>query len=190
MNKQTAQMHLKECFSGAQKKTNSNSLIKKWLGNPALTQAEVIAFGKRYEKWLSCIVSEKYEVLTLTKDLYITPEGQFTTKKKGNKDIDNLFIDHKNRIVYYHEVKCNLNLDSEKSKVTASKVRRIEEQLKGLYPGYDVRVSILNMAWEGTKKEMHGVPIKYAKDYFAMAGLDSLAWYNEMGKDLGKDYGR
>jgi hypothetical protein len=193
MDNEKALQLLMECFKNKKKKTNSSiSLIKVWLNNPDLPQSELIAFGKKYEKWLSCLASENYEALTQERDLYITPKGEFTTKRKGNKDIDNLFIDHKKKIVYYNEVKCNLTLDSEKKIATADKVRYIERHLNNHYPEYKVVASIVNMAWVGNKKEMHGVPIIYMKDYFSLVKSDIKTEdeYNEMGAKLGKVYGR
>jgi hypothetical protein len=192
MNKEKTLQHLMECFEKKKNKSKSTSLIKRYLQNPDLPHGPLVAFGKRYEKFLSHIASEKYEVLTLNKDLYMTPEGKQVEKMTGNKDIDNLFIDHENKIVYYNEVKCNLKLDSEKKIVTAEKVRYIEQHLNNCYPEYEIVASILNMAWVGNKKEMHGVPIIYAKEYFSLVGSDisTEKEYNEMGLELGKVYGR
>ena len=190
--KEKALQSLKECFDKEKKKAKLTSLIKIWLDNPELSQSDLIAFGKKFENWVSVLASEKYEVLTLDKDLYITPKGEFVEKMKGNKDIDNLFIDHENNFVYYNEVKCNLKLDSEKKIATAEKVRYIEGHLKNIFPEYKIKARILNMAWEGKKRDIHGVPILYMKDYFSLIGLDKITEdeYNQMGKELGKVYGR
>jgi hypothetical protein len=192
MDNEKALQLLMECFDEEKKKAKSTSLIKIWLDSPELPQSSLIAFGKMFEKWVSHLASEKYEVLTLDKDLYITPKGEFVEKKKGNKDIDNLFIDHENNFVYYNEIKCNLNLDSEKKIVTAKKVRYIEQHLKNIFPAYKIVASILNMAWEGKKRDIHGVPILYMKDCFSLIGLGKITEdeYNKMGRELGKVYGR
>lgn len=192
MDNEKVLQSLKECFDKEKKKAKLTSLIKIWLDNPELPQSDLIAFGKMFEEWVSRLASEKYEVLTLDKDLYITPKGEFVEKKPGNKDIDNLFIDHENNFVYYNEIKCNLNLDSEKKIVTAKKVRYIEQHLKNIFPTYKIVARILNMAWDGKKRDMHGVPILYMKDYFSLVGLGKITEdeYNKMGRELGKVYGR
>ena len=192
MDNEKVLQSLKECFDKEKKKAKSTSLIKICLDNSELPQSDLIAFGKMFEEWVSRLASEKYEALTLDKDLYITPKGEFVEKKKGNKDIDNLFIDHENNFVYYNEVKCNLELDSEKKIVTAKKVRYIEEHLKNIFPEYKIVAHVLNMAWEGKKRDIHGVPIFYMKDYFSLVGLGKITEdeYNKMGIELGKVYGR
>tara|TARA_Y100000389_G_C17396262_1_gene482704 strand:+ start:269 stop:697 length:429 start_codon:yes stop_codon:yes gene_type:complete len=49
---------------------------------------------------------------------------------KHKKEKDHLFVDEENKIIYYAEIKGNLNLDTEKSKATVKKCIDIANDLK------------------------------------------------------------
>lgn len=75
-----------------------------------LCQSEKIQFGNRMENMFS---------------LFITMNTQYKNIKeknsKGKKETDHLFMDVNNKIIYYAELKSNLNLDTEKSVETVQK---------------------------------------------------------------------
>lgn len=59
------------------------------------------------------------------------------------KDIDLSFKDTKNNIIYYYEIKSNIDLDSEKIIATIEKCKYIEKYLKNKYENYNVISGIL-----------------------------------------------
>jgi hypothetical protein len=62
--------------------------------------------------------------------------------KKGDKEKDHLFVDEDKKIIYYAELKSNLNLDTEKSKKTEAKVVKIKDSLVSKYIGYTIRYGV------------------------------------------------
>jgi len=66
---------------------------------------------------------------------------QINNKKK---DIDLIFKDEENKIIYYRELKGNIELDTEKLPATVSKCKEIENSLKVTYSDYDIDCGILN----------------------------------------------
>ena len=60
------------------------------------------------------------------------------------KDIDILFADNYRKIIYYRELKGNIELDTEKIEATINKCNEIKESLQNTYTGYIVNFAILN----------------------------------------------
>jgi len=60
------------------------------------------------------------------------------------KDIDLIFKDEINKIIYYRELKANIELDSEKLPATISKCKEIEKYLQEKYNSYKIDSGILN----------------------------------------------
>lgn len=60
------------------------------------------------------------------------------------KDIDLIFKDDINKIIYYRELKANIELDSEKLPATISKCKEIEKFLQEKYNSYKIDSGILN----------------------------------------------
>ena len=112
--------------------------------------------------------------------------GTGTKSNKGKKDVD-IWFKYDNKI-YYFEVKTNLDLDSEKSKATDSKVDAISSWMKSNYKDCDVVSGVLS-CWY-TKET--GLPVK-VKNVFYMSNLfkildvqlSSDEYYSIM-KDFGK----
>lgn len=65
--------------------------------------------------------------------------------KKGKKERDHLFKDKKNKIIYYAELKSNINLDTEKSKSTYNKCLQILEELKEKHKNYTIKMFLLSV---------------------------------------------
>ena len=116
---------------------------------------------------------------------FITQETSFENirpkNKKGNKERDHLFCDHENKIIYYAELKANINLDTEKSKSTYKKCLSIVEELKIEYPEYDVKWCLLALRYIDNTKIPNNMKKRYSSisenlfginDYFKMLGLN------------------
>jgi hypothetical protein len=61
-----------------------------------------------------------------------------------NKDVDLIWIDKTKKIVYYRELKGNIELDTEKLPATVNKCKEIEQSLKITYPDYVINCGVLN----------------------------------------------
>jgi len=171
--------------------TKSTSPIKRWLQVYSLPQSVSIVFGRVYEESLNDLIAQspRYQAITnSTEKTFITPDGELTNISKGNKDVDVLFCEGMK--IYYREVKCNLLLDSEKSKATAHKVMEITSRLQKRFPKYEIDAAILNMDWEGKKNAFHGVRIEYAGEFISRLDLEDISKqdYLDMGAVLGYHY--
>jgi hypothetical protein len=60
------------------------------------------------------------------------------------KDVDLIFKDENNKIIYYRELKGNIELDTEKIPAIISKCKEIENSLKSTYLDYNINCGILN----------------------------------------------
>jgi len=60
------------------------------------------------------------------------------------KDVDLIFKDESKKIIYYRELKGNIELDTEKLPATISKCKEIENSLKNTYLEYTINCGILN----------------------------------------------
>lgn len=107
-----------------------------YLINKELTQSQCIRLGIAYEKILKEII------------LKFTELEEIKEKNKKNiKQKDHLFIDKKNKIIYYAELKGNLNLDTEKSKITCKKCLNIINELKEKYKNYEIKWCLLGFRY-------------------------------------------
>jgi len=61
-----------------------------------------------------------------------------------NKDVDLIWINKTKKIVYYRELKGNIELDTEKLPATVNKCKEIEQSLKTTYPDYVINCGVLN----------------------------------------------
>jgi len=122
--------YIQSCSSNKNKDVNSlSSLITR-----SLSQSDCIKLGNGVEKFLIDLIM-KY-----------TPYKNIKEKnKKGEKEKDHLFCDEVNKVIYYAELKSNLNLDTEKSKSTYSKCLGIVEELKNEYPDYKINWCLLGL---------------------------------------------
>jgi len=60
------------------------------------------------------------------------------------KDVDLIFKDEVNKIIYYRELKGNIELDTEKLPATICKCKEIEKSLQNTYKDYRIDCGILN----------------------------------------------
>lgn len=123
--------YISETVSNKKKDQNSLSSIV----IRQLSQSDCIKLGTGIEKLLVDLILQKSEHSEL-KD--IKPKNE-----KGSKERDHLFIRENEKIVYYAELKANLNLDTEKSKSTYTKCQFIVDELKSQYPDYTIKWCLL-----------------------------------------------
>ena len=102
-----------------------------------ISQSDCIKLGFGIEKILKDIILIKNKNLVDIKPI----------NKKGKKEIDHLFKDEINKIIYYSELKSNLNLDTEKSKITIEKCLYIFNELKEEYKDYDIKMFLIGLRY-------------------------------------------
>lgn len=84
-----------------------------------------------------------------------------------NKDIDLIFKNEKSKIIYYRELKGNIELDTEKLPATINKCKEIEQSLKDNYLDYTIDCGILN--WSIYNREI------------LLAGLSNIRTFEKNG---------
>lgn len=119
-----------------EKKRVRSSVSMSYLITRNLSQSESIKLGIALELVLKDIIV----LMTSLND--IRPKNE-----NGKKERDHLFIDIDNKIIYYAELKSNLNLDTEKCKSTQNKVISITEELRDLYPDYKIISSLVGLRY-------------------------------------------
>lgn len=129
--------------------------------NIPLSQSEKIQLGIRMENMLSLFIIKN----TLLKNIK-------EKNNKGNKVTDHLFMDNDNKIIYYAELKANLNLDTEKSIKTVQKCLNIKNLLIKKYPNYKINmflVSLRHLTSSTIKKEIKN---KYKEIFNNLIGIN------------------
>jgi hypothetical protein len=107
------------------------------------------------------------------------------------KDVDLIFKDEVKKIIYYRELKGNIELDTEKLPATISKCKEIENSLKTTYSDYEIDCGVLNWSVYDRKIltaglsniktfENGGVKIDHMKDFLNI--IDILWNKNELKK--------
>lgn len=139
--------YIKNCNSNINKNEDSFSYLIK---DVVLSQSDCIKLGMGFEKLLSDTI------LKFTKLINIKPKN-----KKGYKEKDHLFIDEKNKIIYYAELKGNLNLDTEKSKSTCDKCNYIINELQNDYIDYKIKWCLLGYRYITNKDIKKSIMYKY-----------------------------
>jgi len=116
------------------------------------------------------------------------------------KDIDLIFKDNINNIIYYRELKGNIELDTEKLPATINKCKEIEKSLKITYHNYDINIGILN--WSVYNRnilttglsnikqfENNGIIINHMEDFLKIINIiwledDFYAYFKEIGNKI------
>ena len=124
--------YVNNCKSNKIKDYNSLS----YLITRELSQSDCIKLGTGIEKVLKDIITEKNSLIN------IKPKN-----KKGDKEKDHLFIDNSKKIVYYAELKSNLNLDTEKCLSTINKCLQIRNELNVEYPDYNIKMFLVGLRY-------------------------------------------
>lgn len=163
--------YIKKCSSNKEISVDSLSYL---VSDMNLSQSDKIKMGTGIEKILRDFI------VNYNKNL----ENIRTEKKlkKGEKEKDHIFKDKKNKIIYYAELKSNLNLDTEKSKSTSEKCLLIEQELKEKYIGYTIKMYLVNLRYLDKKNIPELILNKYPNISSNICGL------NEYLNNLGVDY--
>ena len=125
-------IYIKNSASNKKKDINSLSYL---IDKIQLSQSDCIKLGTGLEKILSDLILDNNKLLINIKSKNI----------KGVKEKDHLFKDDANKIIYYAEIKSNLNLDTEKCKSTSKKCIDIFNELTEIYPGYIINMFLVQV---------------------------------------------
>jgi hypothetical protein len=114
-----------------------------------------------------------------------------------NKDVDLIFKDEIKKIIYYRELKGNIELDTEKLPATISKCKEIEKSLKDTYFEYSIDCGILNWSVYNRKIltsgisniktfENNGIKINHIEDFLEIINVfwneeDYYLYFRELG---------
>jgi len=116
--------------------TKPGSISYLLYGEKPSEQSINIKFG-RFGEFLS------KELINSNKSLELLTCGVQKVNNK-NKDIDLIFKNEKLKIIYYRELKGNIELDTEKLPATIAKCKEIEKCLKQKFKNYSIDCGILN----------------------------------------------
>ena len=121
-----------------------------------------------------------------------------------NKDVDLIFKDELNKIIYYRELKANIELDTEKLPATINKCKEIEASLKTTYSNYTINCGILN--WSVYNREIltsglsnivsfekAGIKIDHMEDFLALINItwreeDYYGYFRTLGDIITKKF--
>ena len=127
-------------------------------------------------------------------ELLICGIQQINDKKK---DVDLIFKDEFRKIIYYRELKGNIELDTEKLPATINKCKEIESSLKITYHNYEINCGILNWSVYDRKIltaglsniktfENKGIKIDHMQDFLEIINIrwneeDYYSYFREIG---------
>ncbi len=150
--------YVKNCKSNDKRDVNSIS----YLVNINLSHSDCIKLGHGVEKIFKMFISASVPNLKDIKSKNI----------KGMKEKDHLFIDEKNKIVYYAEIKTNLKLDTEKDKSTIKKCFDIKKELVDKYKGYQIKMFLVGCRYISNDYIPLDIYKKYLKIKDHLVGLN------------------
>ena len=139
------------------------------------------------------------ELIKTNRDLELLNCGiQKINNKK--KDVDLIFRDEINKIIYYRELKANIGLDTEKMPATIIKCKEIENSLKTTYIDYTIDCGILNWSVYNRKIltaglsniktfENGGIKIDHMEDFLNIINVywnehDYYSYFREIGTKI------
>ena len=118
----------------------------------------------------------------------------------SNIDIDLIFKDKEKQIIYYRELKANIELDTEKLPATIEKCKKIEKFLINNYNDYKIDCGILNWSiynrkilnkgLSNIKKfEDNGIKINHMEDFLKIIEVlwieeDYYIFFREIGNKI------
>ena len=158
--------------------TDSPLTVAELFGRKDLSQGQRIKLGNRMEKLVNGTLDNLPDVKSWkgfsNPNLWMnTTTNELTSggNGTGNKDVDVLF--EKDGIVYYLEVKNNLNLDTEKGPETIEKVGVVTECLRNNleFKGKEIVGKILSMFWDNKNVPISGSMKK-----------SNIMWFSEFVK--------
>lgn len=116
------------------------------------------------------------------------------------KDVDLIFMDKTKKVLYYRELKGNIELDTEKLPATVSKCNEIAAFLKSKYEDYNIDYAILNWSIYDRKIltcglsniksfEREGLKIEHFGEFCNIAGIvwheeDFYSYFRNIGKHI------
>ena len=158
--------------------TDSPLTVAELFGRKDLSQGQRIKLGNRMEKLVNGTLDNLPDVKSWkgfsNPNLWMnTTTNELTSggNGTGNKDVDVLF--EKDGIVYYLEVKNNLNLDTEKGPETIEKVGVVTECLRNNleFEGKEIVGKVLSMFWDNKNVPISGSMKK-----------SNIMWFSEFVK--------
>jgi hypothetical protein len=169
--------------------TKPGSISYLLYGEKPSEQSINIKFG-RFGEFLS------KELINSNKDLELLTCGVQKVNNK-NKDIDLIFKNEKLKIIYYRELKGNIELDTEKLPATIDKCKEIEKSLKITFKDYSIDCGILN--WSIYNREVltaglsniktfekNGIKIDHMESFLNMIEIQwSCDNYYDYFRDIG-----
>lgn len=167
--------------------TKLGSLNYLFYGRRKSEQSKFIKLGRFGEYFTK-------ELIMLNKNLELMFCGIQKINNK-NKDVDLIFKDNINNIIYYRELKGNIELDTEKLPATINKCNEINLFLKKEYD-YEINFGILNWSIYNRDKsnlniinsfEKNGIKIDHFKDFLNIIDVewneeDFYEYFLELGK--------
>lgn len=114
------------------KKIKNNIYSMSYIVNRNMSQSQCIKLGLILEN--------------IFRDIILEYSNYTNIKEKNSKNVrekDHLFLDLKNKTVYYAEIKTNMYLDTEKSKATEEKCSLIRKELVEKYPEFKIKSKLV-----------------------------------------------
>ena len=168
--------------------TKIGSLNYLFYGKRISEQSKYIKLGRFGEYFIK-------EFISLNNDFELMNCG-IQKINNNNKDVDLIYKDNINKIIYYRELKGNIELDTEKIPATIDKCKEINNYLKKEYNSYEINCGILN--WSIYKREKtnlniinkfeeNEIKIEHFKDFLNIIGIeweeqDFYEYFIELGK--------
>ena len=116
-------------------KQNKSAMMKGFLGLERISsQSIVIALGNHLETFWNKVISDAANVVN------IIELNDMVNVAGDLRQVDHCFEDVESAVRVYLDSKCNLGLDSEKSKASNSKILEVQEALNANVGGYFVPV--------------------------------------------------
>tara|TARA_B100001115_G_scaffold50809_1_gene37585 strand:+ start:675 stop:1502 length:828 start_codon:yes stop_codon:yes gene_type:complete len=164
--------YVKGCKTNQKKDPSSLS----YLIDRPLSQSDCIKLGTAIEKVVSDIITK-----------YTNYQNIKQKNAKGKKEKDHLFKDDKNKIIYYAELKGNLNLDTEKSTSTYNKCLKIVEDLKEKFPEYNIKWCLLGLRYLDYNNIPNNIKKKYEIIKDNLFGINQYLDYLNINYEFTQD---
>lgn len=172
--------YVQSCVSNKTKDPSSLS----YLVSRDLSQSDCIKLGTGIEVVLKDVIM----AWSGTSLENIRPANQ-----KGKKERDHLFRNNAKKIIYYAELKSNLNLDTEKCKSTSDKCVQILHELQEEYPDCEIKMCLVGIRYFTKDIIPKNIANKYRSiqehvvgvdEYFAVLGLQFAFQTEEKYKEF------
>lgn len=190
--KQRGMVWVDQILEGEITSTKPGSILHLLYGEKPSEQSISIKLG-RFGEFLA------KELIMLNPNLELLQCGiQKINNKK--KDVDLIFKNEINKIIYYRELKGNIELDTEKLPATISKCKEIETSLQTTYSDYNINCGILNWSVYNRKIltagisniktfETGGIKIDHMEDFLNIINVswdedDYYLYFREIGNKI------